>query len=55
MKEYLYGLEFTLNGMWRIHAALSTNCFNLGVEFYDDAFRINLGPLCVIFGRHRID
>ena len=55
MKEHLFGFEFTLNSKWRVHAACSVNCFNFGFEFYEGAFRINVGLLCLIFGQVEID
>lgn len=50
MNEKLLGVVARFNNSFEIHFALSMNCFNFGFEIYDGRFRLNFGPVAIMFG-----
>lgn len=50
MNEKLLGVVARVND-FEVHFALSMNCFNFGFEMYTGRFRLNFGPISIMFGR----
>lgn len=52
MKETLSGVVISFGESLFVHLAWSFNCFNVGIEWYDEMFRLNFGPLALMVGRY---
>lgn len=51
MTERIFGIVIGLGESLMVHLCFSTNCFNVGFEWYDEMFRLNFGPLALMVER----